>query len=388
MPKLPVMPATDPMLTIEPPPDSLISGAQVWMPLRVPVTLISKILFHSSMSTLGNRTRALLPTMFMRTCSAACLLLDLGDGGVPLILFHHIELYEVGFAAGFIDLRGQGVAALLVAAGDEHGRALFGEQSGRRAAHAAVATGDQRHLVLKPHRRLLRRVPALVSGPARSRSPYTKKSTAGEFSAVVEYDPLGANLANQHPPRRRAGNSGTRDAILDAAISLFSERGYESSSMRAIAAGAGVDPALIRHFFSDKETLFATAIADRTPIFEQLAASLAGIPPASERASRPPTSDSGSNRKPVTSCWRSPGRQRPQTRSRRCCETPSPTTSVHGPPRPTATKPDGWPSRVATFRTRDRAPHHQGASDHTTPTRRPHSAGSAHDRAYLTGTHL
>jgi hypothetical protein len=37
--KLPVMPATDPMLTIEPPPESLMSGAQVWMPLRVLVTL-------------------------------------------------------------------------------------------------------------------------------------------------------------------------------------------------------------------------------------------------------------------------------------------------------------------------------------------------------------
>lgn len=46
--------------------------------------------------------------------------------------------------------------------------------------------------------------------------------------------------------------------------------------MRAIAAAAGVDPALIRHFFSDKETLFATVIADRTPIFAQLAGSLAG----------------------------------------------------------------------------------------------------------------
>ena len=48
--------------------------------------------------------------------------------------------------------------------------------------------------------------------------------------------------------------------------------------MRAIAAAAGVDPALIRHFFSDKETLFATVIADRTPIFEELAAALPGDP--------------------------------------------------------------------------------------------------------------
>jgi AcrR family transcriptional regulator len=77
---------------------------------------------------------------------------------------------------------------------------------------------------------------------------------------------------------RRAGNSGTRDAILDAATGLFAERGYEGASMRMIAAAAGVDPALIRHFFGDKDTLFATVIADRTVIFQRLAASLPGNP--------------------------------------------------------------------------------------------------------------
>ena len=77
---------------------------------------------------------------------------------------------------------------------------------------------------------------------------------------------------------RRAGHSGTRNAILDAATELFGERGYQGASMRMIAAAAGVDPALIRHFFGDKETLFATAVADRTTIFQQLAASLPGDP--------------------------------------------------------------------------------------------------------------
>lgn len=77
---------------------------------------------------------------------------------------------------------------------------------------------------------------------------------------------------------RRAGHSGTRDAILDAATKLFAERGYQGASMRTIAAAAGVDPALIRHFFGDKETLFATVAAHRTTIFQQLAASLPGDP--------------------------------------------------------------------------------------------------------------
>jgi hypothetical protein len=67
--KFPVIPATEPMFTIEPPPESLISGAQVWMPLSVAVTLISKIPFQASMSTSGNITRSFDPTMFISTCS-------------------------------------------------------------------------------------------------------------------------------------------------------------------------------------------------------------------------------------------------------------------------------------------------------------------------------
>lgn len=82
--------------------------------------------------------------------------------------------------------------------------------------------------------------------------------------------------ARKRPGGRRAGDSGTRDAILDAATTLFSQRGYDGASLRAIAAAAGVDPALIRHFFGDKETLFAAVVADRTTIMQRLAGSLAG----------------------------------------------------------------------------------------------------------------
>lgn len=48
--------------------------------------------------------------------------------------------------------------------------------------------------------------------------------------------------------------------------------------MRAIAKQAGVDPGLIRHFFTDKEGLFAATVADRTAIAERLLAALAGDP--------------------------------------------------------------------------------------------------------------
>jgi AcrR family transcriptional regulator len=60
---------------------------------------------------------------------------------------------------------------------------------------------------------------------------------------------------------RRPGDSGTRGAILSAARRLFAERGFDRTSMRAIAFEAGVDPALVTHFHGSKQRLFA-AVTD------------------------------------------------------------------------------------------------------------------------------
>jgi AcrR family transcriptional regulator len=59
---------------------------------------------------------------------------------------------------------------------------------------------------------------------------------------------------------RRPGESGTRDAILDAARLRFAEHGYDRATIRDIAARASVDPALVIHYFGTKETLFAEAL--------------------------------------------------------------------------------------------------------------------------------
>ena len=59
---------------------------------------------------------------------------------------------------------------------------------------------------------------------------------------------------------RRPGQSGTREAILRAARQSFSERGYDSASLREIAAEAGVDPALVHHYFRGKAALFQAAM--------------------------------------------------------------------------------------------------------------------------------
>jgi AcrR family transcriptional regulator len=77
---------------------------------------------------------------------------------------------------------------------------------------------------------------------------------------------------------RRAGDSGTRDAILAASRKRFAEYGYDGATIRGIAADAGVDPALVHHFFVSKERLFAAAM--RLPVVpgELLAAALAAGP--------------------------------------------------------------------------------------------------------------
>jgi AcrR family transcriptional regulator len=55
---------------------------------------------------------------------------------------------------------------------------------------------------------------------------------------------------------RRPGASGTREAIAAAARRMFGELGYERATIRAIANEAGVDPALVVHFFGSKQQLF------------------------------------------------------------------------------------------------------------------------------------
>jgi AcrR family transcriptional regulator len=77
---------------------------------------------------------------------------------------------------------------------------------------------------------------------------------------------------------RRAGDSGTREAILAASRKRFAEQGYDGATIRRIAADAGVDPALVHHFFGTKERLFAAAM--RLPVVpgELLAAALAAGP--------------------------------------------------------------------------------------------------------------
>ncbi|MGA5540093.1 TetR/AcrR family transcriptional regulator [Mycolicibacterium nivoides] len=61
-------------------------------------------------------------------------------------------------------------------------------------------------------------------------------------------------------PGRPAGPSDRRERILASARELFSRNGIDKTSIRAIAADAGVDAALVHHYFGTKTQLFAAAI--------------------------------------------------------------------------------------------------------------------------------
>lgn len=62
------------------------------------------------------------------------------------------------------------------------------------------------------------------------------------------------------PRGRRPGRTGTKDAILEAARESFAEHGFEAATVRDIAQRAGVDPAMIHHYFGSKEKLFVAVV--------------------------------------------------------------------------------------------------------------------------------
>jgi AcrR family transcriptional regulator len=60
---------------------------------------------------------------------------------------------------------------------------------------------------------------------------------------------------------RRPGNADTRGEIIEAAKRVFADKGYEGTSLRGVAREAGVDPALVHHYFDGKASLFVAAMA-------------------------------------------------------------------------------------------------------------------------------
>ncbi|MFD9676505.1 TetR family transcriptional regulator [Streptomyces sp. NPDC059981] len=76
--------------------------------------------------------------------------------------------------------------------------------------------------------------------------------------------PTGPVKRRRGPGRPRQDEAddrpGTQERIRLAAREVFAERGYDKTSVRGIAKVAGVDPALVHHYFGSKDDLFAAAI--------------------------------------------------------------------------------------------------------------------------------
>jgi AcrR family transcriptional regulator len=70
-----------------------------------------------------------------------------------------------------------------------------------------------------------------------------------------------SSSAERKRPGRPPGSSDTRERILESARELFARNGFDKTSIRAVAAGAGVDGALVHHYYGTKQQLFAAAIA-------------------------------------------------------------------------------------------------------------------------------
>jgi len=70
-------------------------------------------------------------------------------------------------------------------------------------------------------------------------------------------------MSSPNPRGRRPGGPNTRGEILAAAREAFAERGFGSTTIRGVAAAAGVDPALVHHYFGNKDDLFVAALEIR-----------------------------------------------------------------------------------------------------------------------------
>ena len=99
-------------------------------------------------------------------------------------------------------------------------------------------------------------------GPAPAHGPATADGSAAAEAArgPAAHGPAAARGSGGRRRGRPAGGGNTRDDVLAAARRVFAERGYEGATLRAIAGQAGVDPAMVRHFFGDKDGLFRAAL--------------------------------------------------------------------------------------------------------------------------------
>jgi AcrR family transcriptional regulator len=95
------------------------------------------------------------------------------------------------------------------------------------------------------------------------------------------------SITEQPPPRQRLSGDERREALLEAALEVFSRSGYHASSIDEIARAAGVSKALIYEHFPSKRDLHGSLLdAHVGELFARLAVSEAEGGEPEERVRR------------------------------------------------------------------------------------------------------
>jgi AcrR family transcriptional regulator len=84
-----------------------------------------------------------------------------------------------------------------------------------------------------------------------------------KLSHVMDSSRAATTAASEAGPALGTGgprSEGTRRAILGAARATFAARGYEQTTIRAVAARAGVDASMVMRYFGSKAGLFTAAV--------------------------------------------------------------------------------------------------------------------------------
>ncbi|GAA3290196.1 hypothetical protein GCM10020295_03980 [Streptomyces cinereospinus] len=97
------------------------------------------------------------------------------------------------------------------------------------------------------------------NGPGREQAGADARTAAATAAAAGTAAGTAAT-GSKRAGGRRPGETRTRETILAAARACFAERGFDATSMRRIAEAAGVDQALVHHFYGTKESLFLQAL--------------------------------------------------------------------------------------------------------------------------------
>jgi AcrR family transcriptional regulator len=97
-----------------------------------------------------------------------------------------------------------------------------------------------------------------------------------EPGAPAEREPSAAQASGK--PGRKVDPALRKQAILEAALTVFAERGYEAARLDDVAARAGVAKGTLYLYFKDKEALFEELLQGAvSPVLEGLSA-LASAP--------------------------------------------------------------------------------------------------------------